>query len=231
VKAKRIAKLAGLLIATCMTTCMSKASFVYTASGSDADESLHAEATLVFGGGTLTITLENLQSGEVSAGQGISGITLSGVTGIISLTSAQGSLVDFSKKGVMSTPSGVTSLLVSDGGHWGLDGSSGLWALTGGKPDDLIVGPNPNANNGFGSHNPYVYRSATFTIHDSEFTAKSAVSGVNILFGTAGTESLPAALQSNIQPIPEASTIFAGIALLLPLGVGALRVLRKKCTG
>jgi hypothetical protein len=100
--------------------------------------------------------------------------------------------------------------------HWG-DTLSGttvhLTTLTGGQPNDLIVGLNPNQNNGFDNFNPYINHTGTFTLACMGCTTSSTISGVSISFGTEGF-SVPATA------VPEPSTWammligFAGVGFL-----------------
>jgi hypothetical protein len=212
-------------IAGIMAVLNAPASLVYNtgSSATSGGNPVDAQATLTFGNGTLTLILQNLQSGEISSGQAISGINLSGISDTISLTSANGNLVNVVGSTVTPLTGGTDASLT----RWGLDQSSGLWALTGGQPEEMIVGPSPAGNNGFKNFNPYVDQTATFIISDPAFTANTTVSGVSFLFGTSGGE---ATLTGNLHtptPVPEPSTLFAGVLLLLPLGVGAIRVLSK----
>lgn len=201
----------------------SQASLVYgTASGATSGgQSVDAQATLTFGTGTLTILLQNLQSGEISSGQAISGVILQGITGTLTLVSAYGDTVDVS--GSTVTPLSTDASL----SHWGILGSSEVSTLTGGKPSELVVGPSPNGNGGFGNFNPYVNGTATLTLSNINFTANSSISGLAFVFGT------PDATNNGVlktSAVPEPSTVFAGALLLLPLGMSAIRVLRKKRT-
>jgi len=198
------------------------ASIVYTASGKpDSDGLANVKATLTFGAGTLTIILQNLYAGDNASGQTISGLELDGLSGTILLKTATGNLEIVEPGGV--TPDGTDVSLT----HWGLDGTSGITTLTGGQPNEMIVGSAPNVNGGFDNFNPYVDQTATFTLTDSSFTANTTVTGVNFLFGTGPDGHLNGAVQPLTPSVPEPSTIFVGAMLLLPLGASTIRILRK----
>jgi hypothetical protein len=56
---------------------------------------------------------------------------------------------------------------------------------------NLIVGLNPNQNNGFDNFNPYINGTGTFTLACLGCTSSSTLSDVSISFGTNGF-SVPA---------------------------------------
>ncbi|MGA7015652.1 MAG: PEPxxWA-CTERM sorting domain-containing protein, partial [Pseudolabrys sp.] len=76
-----------------------------------------------------------------------------------------------------------------------------LTALTGTQPENLIVGANPNPNNGFDNFNPYINGTGTFSFTCTGCTTASTLSDVAISFGTNGF-SVPA----TVSAVPEPST-------------------------
>ncbi|HEX9046561.1 MAG TPA: hypothetical protein VF988_05995 [Verrucomicrobiae bacterium] len=185
---------------------------------------MSASATFTFGAGTLTIVLQNLQTSVNSPGQAVCGVEFNGLAGS-TLSSAVGQLTSYNGNS-WSAPGSPTSLT-----HWAIDGNGDLWTLTGGKPDELIVGPNGAGNGGVGNFDPYVYESATFVLRNASFTAASTISGdVTFQFGTQAEGLLYTSVsnpQGGGQPVPEPSTAIAAALLALPLGVGTLRWLRE----
>ena len=119
---------------------------------------------------------------------------------------------------VLDDPWGVATL----GGHGGIDAFSsnpkeGLVSkgFTGGDTDGL-------SNS---QHQPFNENSATFIVDYSG--SISSITDVKFLFGTTagtGDETGDAVLV----PVPEPTTLIAGVLLLLPFGASALRMIRRK---
>ena len=168
----------------------------------------------------MTIILQNLGADETASGQTISGFQLDGLSGTVTLATATGNLEYLDGSGSYVTGASLT--------HWAVDGTAGITTLSGGKPAELIVGPNSNFSSGqIKNFNPYVDQTATFTLSDSSFTANTTVTGVNFLFGTGPDGHLNGSVQPLTPSVPEPSTIFAGAMLLLPLGASTIRIIRK----
>jgi len=190
-----------------------------------------ASADIVLGNGTLTATLSSLVQNPTSDGELISGLSfsVSGATAAAALSSASGliSYVDTDSgpnKGTYTA--GVASTLP----HWDVVGTVGLTTLTGGKPNELIIGPDDAggftqggrysaANSSISQHNPVVLGSGTFVITIPGITPQSVISDVVFQFGTSGTE---------VPSVPEPGTVLAGALLLLPFGASAVRILRRR---
>jgi hypothetical protein len=167
-------------------------------------------ADITVGNGSLTAVLTDTGTGQRSSGQTISDVefSVSGITAISNFTQA-GSLINVNDNGTETPIAGVPT-------HWvsSLSGTEiHLTTLSGGQPFNLIVGSNPNQNNGFDNFNPYINGIGTFTLACAGCTSNSAISGVSISFGTNGFEVPTAA-------VPEASTWammilgFAGVGFL-----------------
>jgi hypothetical protein len=205
--------------------------FNYTFTGMGGDGPENATASFSLAGGTLTITLNNLEANPTGAGQLISGITFDalGATGISGMTS-----------------SGVEANIgvgVLNGGnpvslsHWGFSFSAGSLTLVEtagnaaqpGSPVDMIIGPDahggfnptdyPNANPSItGNHQPSVLGTATFVVLlDGPVTN---ISNVQMAFGTGPDNFLPGTPNT---PVPDggSTAILLGSAML---SLGSIRV-------
>jgi hypothetical protein len=200
-----------------------QADFVFTASGGTGSNAVDAQADFSLNGNTLTIVLTNLQPGMISAGQAISGlefmvtppggdITSSNAT----LESVTGNVVSVS--GGKTTPLGVgpttySGSTLSDS-QWDVSSSAGLTALTGGKPNHLILdGDTSGFNSSVNQHTPDFQSSATFVLTVKGMNSNSTISGVIFDFGTSPETSLPGTLVPNSAPAPPSIVL---------LGVGGL---------
>jgi hypothetical protein len=184
---------------------------LFTATGSDADGTLSGTANITVGTGSINVVLTDTGTAQRSSGQTISDVafTISGLGTIGTFTQA-GSLINVNDNGtetpVVGTPTHWVASATGDSVH--------LTTLSGGQPFDLIVGLNPNQNNGFDNFNPYINHTGTFTLACSGCSTTDTISGVSISFGTEGF-SVPA-----IAAVPEPSTWammilgFAGIGFL-----------------
>jgi hypothetical protein len=188
-----------------MSAPAAKAGAIYaTAAGiSDKDGALSAQATFTPGNGTITVTLQNLQSGIHADGQQISQFyfTLGGsLSAPTALTNVAGNEVSIAKNGtVASGPTFVTG----SNFHWAFAVSGTGVSLdtlngVGGKPNHLIIGPangdgNYSSNASVFQHNPSFAGSATFTLSVPGVTSNSVLDSTNILnvvfgFGTSGND-------------------------------------------
>jgi hypothetical protein len=206
---------------------------LWTVSGKDtAGEAVSAQATFTVSNGSIEIKLTNLLGNPTSDGQLISGLSfsVSGATGTASLTSSSGAVSTVNSSNGSYT-AGVTQSLT----HWGASGSVGLTTLTGGKPNDLIIGPdskgnfNPalgglytNANPSISKHNPVVLGTGTFDIAITGVTSTSLISAVIFDFGTS-TDPIGGVHQPAAAPEPSTLAI-AGLGALAFIGYG----LRKR---
>lgn len=202
---------------------------IYTASGTSSGAPVDAQATFIYNSSadTLTIVLVNLEQNTGQSGQAISGLTFDGLTTGSPLFGT-GQLMTVSQNAAPVFGADTAGDLT----HWGYaNGGDGITTLTGGQPDQMIFGtPGMDGNyhlngngNGVENFDPYVYVSATFVVSNATV---SAISDVQFIFGTpdARMNGIPTPPPS----VPEASTVFAGALMLLPLGVGTIRALRKE---
>ena len=219
--------LAGILISTAAVAFSAPAHAVlFTANGSSGDGTLVGTADITIGNGSLTVVLTDTGTGQISSGQTISDVTFNvgGITAIGSFTQS-GSLINVNDDGtetpIAGSPTHWAPTLVGTNVH--------LTTLTGGQPFDLIVGANPNQNNGFDNFNPYINQTATFTLACTGCTTSSNIFGVSLSFGTEGfvVDATP-----TTPSVPELSTWammllgFAGVGLLAYRRRGSGQTLR-----
>jgi hypothetical protein len=226
-------KIAGLFM---LTIGLASAGIIFT-TASGATESggnaVDASATFDFSvAGKLTITLQNLQSGENTVAQNISDLDfiLSGTT---TLTSSSATTIDCSSGTCIPSATAVST-------GWGfLDNSSTgsiilcVIACPGGAnptngPNFTILGPSPSTSGGdgsiyhSGSHNPFINQTATFVLSNSTFTTATTLSAVTFSFGTTGGNDVPGTpcttdCGGGIQSVPEPfslALVGSGLALL-----------------
>ncbi len=220
-----------------------QASITYqTPSGSldSSSEPINAQAVFTLGNGTVTIELINLQANPTSAGQLISGLNfnITGSTSSGSLSDVNsGDITYISSGGSYSTitPDSLTRWKAKETGS-----TVNLSALGGGQPDHLIIGPdNAGDLDGTGKYNkanasiynflPVVLGSAYFTIAINGVTTNSVLSNVQFQFGTKPDTTIIGQVVPNAPnpvPVPEPTTVIAGVLLLAPLGLQTLRTLR-----
>jgi len=170
-----------------------QASTTWLFTGPVADGSGNAQAVIDTSLGSLTIELTNFLANPISIGRLVSGVRLTldeDPTGV-SLFSAAGTEINVAPGGATSGSDNVIH-------HWGttLNGgfvylaTAGLGAA-GGQPFDLIIGPGPytNANPSITGKNPQIDQTGTFVL---TFTGlgldRPVVTGVDIAFGTSGTD-------------------------------------------
>jgi hypothetical protein len=200
------------------------------------------DATAVFSLSTNTvqITLTNLEKNPTADGQLISGIyyTVSGATNSTSSLTT------------LTAPSGQAN--IASGGSYTYDhGTLGHWytpnkgpnqsldnLTSGGKPYDLIIGPDnnggltpgsgmyTNANASITGHDPVVLGSMTFDITVPGVTSSSTLSNVVFQFGTTnGSNLVNASLVSSGGPtVPEPGVT----ALLASFGLSGVAFLRRR---
>jgi PEP-CTERM motif len=198
---------------------------LFFANGSDVDGTLKAQADITFNSGVFTVLLTDKNTGEVSSGQTVSGISfdVSGLTSTSTFTQA-GTLVNVATGGTETFPGGSPT-------HW-VGGNTSTTLLidtvpgTGAKPNDLIVGSSPAANNGFDQFDPYINGTGTFTIAASLSNVNSfTVSNVEFFFGTVPTEVDGRPGSFPVGSIPEPSTW--AMMILGFFGVGFMAYRRK----
>ena len=210
----------ALTVATLLGIAPASAS-LFTATGSNGDGTLSGTANITVGNGTIGVVLTDTGTGQISGGQTISDVefSVSGITAISNFTQA-GSLININDDGTETPIAGSPT-------HWGSSLSGTLvhlTTLTGGKPRDLIVGPNPDQNKGFDEHNPFINGTGTFTLACIGCTASSTLSGVSISFGTNGF-SVPV---DPVVAVPEPSTW--AMMILGFFGVGFMAYRRRNQT-
>jgi hypothetical protein len=226
-----------------------QASLVFsTPSGSSAgsDGSVSAEADFTPGKGIIDITLKNLQVVIKTSGQAISGllftIDLSPLPKLTStsLTLDKATFRTFPKKlnpADTDTPnSTVTRWKLFQGTY--ADGAKNkssytLDALTGTKPQQLIIGNGPYPTKPAGSlfeHAPFIALSETFHLTVAGVTDKTKISNVVFQFGTGDGESdhlvkaSPPPDTPHGQAVPEPSSLaIAGLGVLGFLAYGLRR--------
>lgn len=194
-------------------------SIVFNGTGSDTDGALSARATFSLetdGTGSsaqtfLLITLENLQGGlSVAAGQEISQFffTSASSLGALSFTSISGNEISLSgitrSNGIYAVPTNPTLTAQTNALpdstntalNWQFSNAASdveLNALSGGKPDHLILGPATGVNSSVVTHDPDFYKSATFKLYSSSLNSNTVLTTtdftkVSFNFGTSGGE-------------------------------------------
>jgi hypothetical protein len=159
---------------------------------SAADGAVKGTALINLVGNTLTVDLTSLLNNPTSDGQELSGVAikLSSLASTTSLTTKTGTEINILAGGGTSTADNVIQ-------HWGtaLSGGSiylataGVGAL-GGKPVDLIIGAGPytNANASIRGKNPSILNTGHFVLTLTGLGSGVTVTGVNLGFGTSGTD-------------------------------------------
>jgi hypothetical protein len=182
-------------------------------------------------GGQLVVTLINTESQSTfGIGDTLYGVFFNGATGL-SLASAKEVAGD-TEWIVNTSPATSTAInaltTISTWQTASFNGENGASALVGGNQSDGLVsaGFNPlDAGDGLVSnsnHNPVIQDELILTFN---YLSLSAISSVEFRYNTSGVEYIQAPPPT---PVPEASTVVAGALMLLPLGVGAIRALRKE---
>jgi hypothetical protein len=186
------ALIAGIAASALLCGAANAATLWTFTGNSAADGPVSGTALIDLTGGTLTIDLTSLLANPTSDGQELSGvaITLSSLASTSTLTSATGTEINVLSGGATSGSDNVIH-------HWGtaLSGGSiflataGTGAL-GGKPTDLIIGPGPytNANPSIIGKNPQILGTGHFVLTLTGLGSDVKVSGVNLGFGTTGTD-------------------------------------------
>jgi hypothetical protein len=226
--------------------------YITPAASSTKDGIVNAEAFFSLGADSLIVTLKNLYQNPTADGQEISAIIfdISQATGTGTLTSLNSGYTstittthghDTGANGTYTT--GTSSPLL----HWIATGTSitsnskgtaiNLTTLSGGQPNELIIGPDSkggfnsatdggglysNANSSISQHNDSVLGTGIFTISIPGVTSLSQISDVQFQFGTtAGRKLVTGTLVSSV-PVPGA------IWLMLSSLIGVLGLNRRK---
>ena len=235
----------GLLVPSSYAA-LSSATYTTGLTTSSSGNGVDATAAISINGNVMTIVLTDLYSDPRSVANVLNGIkiNISGVTGVSDLTANNATTGDIGGNGTY-TPSTTAGNIIAGSSGWTVSGSTTikLSALGTANPQFLIIGPDANFNftdgagnpgytgsnssiDGNGPHNPFILGTETFNfdLSGNNNISVSSIKDVTFLFGT-GTDSCGGYV--TVSSVPEPATIAAGLFLLLPLGVTAIRSLRK----
>ena len=101
---------------------------------------------------------------------------------------------------------------------------------------DNVFNPNSATQSGFTTVNGLIFYSGSSYSHAAGLIGLSddGYGGPPNLFGLGsygwGQPNVDGAVTASIAPVPEPTTILAGMAMLLPFGASAVRILRKRQT-
>ncbi len=227
-------KLTALVTAAVGALALSSAQgqVTFTGSGTAAGDGASVAASATFNnvGGHLVITLVNTYTGStMDNADTLYGVFFNGASGL-----TEASVQEAAGDSVYSFPTTTPTVLGANTAifNWQmttLGGQSGIDGLQGGPENGLVSeGFNPllitHGGIANGSHDPYVQDDMIITFNQN--LSLSSIDDVFLLYGT--TLSTDNTVQGHLVPVPEASTVFAGALMLLPLGIGAIRALRKE---
>lgn len=153
---------------------------------------VNASALFTTSGGSLSITLTNLQGNPGNVAQLLSDLdfTLSGIT------TASGTLSSSAGQEITVNSGGTFTLASTVATGWALNTSGAVFDLNvlgAAGPSHLIIGPPDGSGNyssangsiaGNGPHNPFLNQSATFTLSIPGITANTTVTSAIFSFGT-----------------------------------------------
>jgi hypothetical protein len=201
--------------------------FVTPTGSSTGGGPVNAAATVVTGTGTVTITLSDLQANPTDVAQLISDFDI-----VLSTGATTGTLASQSGPLISIAGNGTVSVTPGNPDHWVLNSNVGggiqISDLSGGPPDDLIIGPAgpggvyTNANGsiaGNGPHNPFINGTGTFVLNVAGVTGTTQITSATFSFGTTAGVDIPGQ-----NPVPEPSSL---TLLASTLGV-MLVALRKR---
>lgn len=212
---------------------------------SNGGTAVNATADITISGNTMTVTLTDLLTNPNNAANLLNGIkiNITGVTGVSDLGANSATIADIAGDGSY-TPITAAGATFTTSETWNLAYNNSVINLDAlhHQPDYTIIGPDANNNftsgsgdpgytganssiAGNSSHNPVILGTATFYFTFSGTATENDITGVTFLFGTGSDYS-----GSTLVPVPEPSTIVAGALLLLPLGMSAIRIMRKQRT-
>jgi hypothetical protein len=232
----RIVVLAVVFLGWCAGSVEGSIVFCTPTGSVTKDGLVNAQVSFSLYDGSVTVTLTNLLQNPRADAQLISGVrfTATGASGTGALaTTNSGMIATISKGGAY--PGGNSDSLA----RWKAAETGEaitLTALSGGAPNQLIIGPDDmggftgtgsysDANKSItGKHNPSVLGSATFEIAIPGITTDSTISDVVFQFGTSANENLVNGQRSTTHSNPEPSTL--AIWSLLG-GVGAFAASRR----
>jgi len=223
---------------------IASADFTFTTGTvSSSDGNLSAEAVFQLSKDAITVIVTNLQSGIVSVGQTVSGISFSvdaPPATSFTLQSIAGVLVDVDTNGTATYPDQgkVTTYSGSalPDGRWHLtDTPPNLIALGGGQPDHLVLGPANSSGNYSsakgslnGQFNPFFQNSVTLVLSAPGVTDKSTISNVVFNFGTGVKEHTAPGGPGTTSLTPEPSTMALALSGFVGFGLAGVRRLRRR---
>jgi hypothetical protein len=240
---KKLMSTLGLLV---VIPLLASASQIFTATGSVPDGSVNAQATFSLLNGQLVIKIDDLLANPTSVGQLVSDLQFQ-IAGVSSV-----SLAGSSAQQVSVSSSGQGTLGSTGTTGWTAGSFSGGFIVcvicpnnlsASATPSQLIIGPGTGAGqlsytNANGSiaepgatrpHNPFLYKTASFTLNAPGITGSSVVTNVVFSFGTQfgvnvnGTQSGGGGTVGG-GPVPEPTTLFLGTSGL----IAGLLLRRKK---
>ncbi|HYL37391.1 MAG TPA: hypothetical protein VEV17_15865 [Bryobacteraceae bacterium] len=210
------------------TTCTGGLTSVSTPAGATVlGEAVDASASFCATAGQVVITLTNLQTGIVDAGQLLTDLQFSMNTADTSatLSSSSANFILIGSGGAVTPDgSGATGWGFGSGtlgtGNYLLCIICGDGVTATAQPTEGIIGPGPytSANGSIANnpaHNPFIDQTGTFTISDSHITSNTNFSGVVFSFTTT--------FGNNIIPEPRTYA-----PLILAFGLIVLAVHRRR---
>jgi hypothetical protein len=212
-----IAAVAGCVVAAAQSA--HAAVIRFEAAGLSGGSPVDAMATITTGANSLSVVLTNLEASPTSIGESISGLLLdfsSTPTSAALLGTPSGELVDLVGSAMVPVKGSIT--------RWSASQSSGtviLTAIGGGQPTQLIIGPGPysDSTGGFGSHQPHVLDTASFSLKVNGISSTVNVTSARIAFGTGADSTIVGKIVRTPEPIS---------LVLLGSGVVVLGLCRRK---
>ena len=206
----------------------------FTGAVDNVGDPVSASATIVTNNGSITVTLNNLQTSIFNAGQTLSDLffTLSAAptTALNTTTTPTGNLVTVAAGGV------VTNVVNGTIDPWALTSAGAIIhidSLAGSGPSETIIGPSPsvNVNNSItgATHNPFFNGQAVFTFNVAGVTAGTTVTAATFSFGTDAGDNVcgvTGAATSCTPSVPEPVT-----SGLVGTGLVSLFFLRRRFAG